>query len=189
MNTNAAIRHGYAHYRILLSELKTVPICPFYLQPKPNNASYLQGIVAVVHRTTNQNISLITEQNASKRSHFEIKLRARHLCEEPFFRFESDGPPHHNNIETIPLPERQVTTPHFHMFNEDGLWIAYKTPVLNDAGQAAAIRGDINLGLAHFAQESNLRNPKGGMPVVAEPQPSLLPQDDTDPLAGKSFAP
>ena len=129
------------------------------------------------HSNYSGNIYLIASVKRNDIKFFQFKLKCKEICANPFFRFDSDGGTHRNYIDSIPLKEQQVPTPHFHLYNQDGLNIAYKTPSLLDDVQKKALE-DISLCLVHFFQESNI-NPESNTICEVQISPELLPFHDT----------
>ncbi len=66
---------------------------------------------------------------------------------------------------------QQVTTPHFHNYNSNGISIAYKTDQLKNERERVALE-DINLCVCHFCMEANLRVNPDEMPSI-----SILPNN------------
>ncbi len=181
---NLDVKNNYAFYVWLLEHLKVVISSPIYLSQKPDNVKYLLGDVGLT--CDKENLQLLAERNKATVTHYGIKIRALCLCPHPIMRFDSDGPTHSNNFESIPLSERQVTTPHFHRFNEDGFEIAYKTAFLT-AENEPNIQNDMNLGLRHFSEIGNVRCADNAFPTVEDAVPTLFDTLESDPLNGVSF--
>ena len=126
-------------------------------------------------------------QQKVSRQKFVPTLICKHLTSAPFFRFDSDGPAHRNISDEIPLSEQKVTTPHFNTFDKTGLSIAYKTETLKKEKEAKAIAENINFGVSHFFQESNI-NTDGNFPEIKLKIPELFGENiETDPLNGIDF--
>ncbi|HWJ26025.1 MAG TPA: hypothetical protein VNS32_05750 [Flavisolibacter sp.] len=113
--------------------------------------------------------------------YYGIKLRYEHLCPEPYFRFDSDGPTHRNKCPHIPLEDQSITTPHFNVFDVHGCYLAFKTPQLEDPGNCKAIVDDINFGVIHFCNQSNLRLNEDEFPEVTYPNLLGSIMDSSDP--------
>ena len=126
---NKEIKDQFDFFTELVKLEKIVLSKSIQLVPKKNNARWLTGQSVIQHKTISEDILLIVER--SKRdSKYGIKLRCPSLTNEPFFRFDSDGPAHRNDFPNIPLDEQSVTTPHFNSYEEDGKPIAYKNDIL-----------------------------------------------------------
>lgn len=94
--------------------------------------------------------------------------------DKAIFRFDADGATHYNDVdEALPLLKREITTPHFHKFNESGKEIAYKTEELHLHG--FEIQNDIHLGFSYFCDEAHVIDSKGD-PVKIINQQELFPE-------------
>lgn len=184
---NQKIRDDYSHYLEVINGLKTAQSPITLKKGAANNANWLGAQVKVRHETISSQIQFIAEKNVRLPTNFKFKLLAAHLAQEPVLRFDSEGASHRNDLDYIPLPERQVTTPHFHKFNEDGINIAYKTEALKSKGNAEAIITDVNFGMAHFATEAHLEDDDGKQPMLHEAQTVFPMPTNQDPVAGVNF--
>lgn len=104
-------------------------------------------------------------------------------------RYDTGGGTHKNDAPHIPLAEQSVTTPHFHKYDSNGYFLAYKTDLLNDPKQAEHLF-DIEFGFPYFCQEGNVcANDNHGVPEVRVFYDGVLPFefDNTDPLEGINF--
>jgi len=156
----------------LVNDEKIVLTEMIQLEPKKSNAKWLSGQSNVQHQTISEGIILLVER--SKRdSKYGIMLRCPSLTNEPFFRFDSDGPAHRNDFPDIPLEEQSVTTPHFNSFQENGKSIAYKNETLKKENEAKSIAEDINFGVSLFCMETNSKLEGGGFPSVVDKEPEL----------------
>src|SRR5690606_11377651 len=125
------IKDQFHFFTELVSVDKIVLTKTIQLESKKSNAKWLTGQSSIQHQTISDDIIFFVER--SKRdSKYGIKLRCPSLTNEPFFRFDSDGPAHRNDFPEIPLEEQSVTTPHFNSFREDGKPIAYKNETLKN---------------------------------------------------------
>lgn len=133
--TNKDIRDQFDYFTELLSVNKIALCKAIQLAPKRSNVKWFLGQSNIQHETINDDIILVVEQ--SKRdSKYGLKLRCPSLSDEPFFRFDSDGPAHRNHFPDIPLEEQSVTTPHFNSHNAAGKSIAYKIDTLKKETEA-----------------------------------------------------
>lgn len=170
--TNKDIRDHFDFFRELLSVSKIVLTKTIQLEPKKSNAKWLKGQCSVQHETINDDISFAVER--SKRdSKYGIKLRCPSLTDEPFFRFDSDGPAHRNDFPEVPLEEQSVTTPHFNTYKENGKPIAYKNDTLKNEKEAQIIAADVNFGVSLFCMESNIKLSTGDFPAVSDKAPEF----------------
>ena len=162
---NKEIKNNFKHYTDLVDGRKNVKKSPIVLDEKGNNIHYKKKNTSVTHTTEKDDINLIVESKIINKKDFKFKLRAKEYTEPPFFRFDSDGVTHRNNIPEIPLADQQITTPHFHKFDDKGREIAYKTKQLKTPTEAKALE-DINLCVSHFCNEGNLRYNVNDFPKI-----------------------
>jgi len=183
---NRDVKDQYPFYQELVKGKKTVLTSPIFLGVKPTNPYWLLGDSEVFHQTSDESITVLVERS-TRENKYGIKLRCKALTEQPYFRFDSDGPAHRNDDPAIPLDEQSVTTPHFNAYNSAGLPIAYKTDKLKQEAEAEAIVNDINFGLAHFCSETNMTLVDGNFPVVAEREPELGLEEVEELFKGVNF--
>lgn len=170
--TNKDIRDQFDYFTELLSVNKIALSKIIQLTPKRSNAKWCLGQSNIQHETISDDIILVVEQ--SKRdSKYGLKLRCPSLSEEPFFRFDSDGPAHRNHFPDIPLEEQSVTTPHFNSYNAAGKPIAYKNETLKKESEAQIIVEDINFGVSLFCMETNTKLTTGEFPIVVDKEPEI----------------
>lgn len=100
-------------------------------------------------------------------------MRCKNLSEEPFIRFDSDGPSHRNTDPSIPLENQIISTPHFNTFDSSGRSIAYKSEKLLVKEESDAIVNDINFGVAHFCIETNTSLNDGNYPEIIDKSPEI----------------
>jgi hypothetical protein len=182
MRVNVNVKQNYGAYMRIVAALKRATALPLVLAAKPNKGRVFGSLS--LDSEVSEKLHVDADKNVKNVSHYGVKLRARELCGEPLLRFDADGAAHHNQFDHIPLAERQVTTPHFHRFNEDGIEVAFKTAALSDPATLRSIHQDMNVGFRHFAAEANIQAESAIL--VVEEQMSLLPTD-SDPTAGVTF--
>lgn len=182
------IRDNYPLYTDLVQIRKHISERVLDLsEKKKTHNNYLAVNTILKHTVLPNEILFIVELKMTNYKYFLFKLRCTSLCDIPFFRFDSDGAPHRNYDETIPLHLQQITTPHFNSFNKDGLSIAYKTDKLKDDKERIALE-DISLCIVHFCYESNIRFPLEDFPSITIMAGTLqLPVTKDDPNAGVQF--
>lgn len=163
---NQSIKNDFKLFEDLCKKNKVIVEREIILKKKVNNANFLEGFSDVKHAICDKQINFVVEQRIIDKR-YGVKLKCSNFSNEPYFRFDSDGPAHRNNNPLIPLHEQKVSTPHFNSFDENGRSIAYKNDVLKDKKNADIIQKDINFGIALFCQESNATlNNQDGYPVV-----------------------
>lgn len=160
------IKENYSYYKNLLSERKSIFTEVIEINKIGNNHNTLESVVGVTHpNAIGDKMVLLVDVKVNNHDFFQFKLRYKSFIEAPFFRFDSDGETHRNKADGISLKESQITTPHFHKFNKNGIEIAYKTDKLLDPKESRALV-DINLCIIHFFHESNTRLKDDDFPEI-----------------------
>ena len=185
--TKIEIKENYGFYDNLLKKRKSIFTQLISISETGNNANTLEKSLQISHSELGSEIVLLVDVKVSNHNFFQFKLRCKDLSQVPFFRFDSDGDAHRNYDEDIPLSQQQITTPHFHYFNDSGINIAYKTPQLLDDVEKQALE-DINLCIKHFCHECNLRYSQDDFPdVEILPGALKLKTIKDDPSSNVSF--
>lgn len=185
---NIEVKNDFKHYTELTYGEKLVKEKTILLEQKDTHKDWLSKTSNVEHKNIGDKIDLTVERKKSFYK-YGIKLTCKAFTKEPYFRFDSDGPAHRNKSNDIPLSEQKITTPHFNCFDKKGRAIAYKTDILKKEGDSKAIAENIEFGLSHFFQETNI-NQHGGkiVPVIELKVPELFVDNaETDPLNGVNF--
>lgn len=184
---NLDVRDNYEYFQELSYEEKNLVTNSIVLEEKKNNKDWLKQSVKIDHSTINENITLIVEKKQSLYK-YGIKLHCPNFTEKPYFRFDSDGPAHRNKTE-LPLSEQIITTPHFNTYDEKGQEFAYKSKTLKSEKDAQAIIDNLDFGISHFFQETNIKTEgKTEYPEIKVNEPELFEiEPKTDPLNGIDF--
>lgn len=159
------VKEDYSYYKRLLSERKSIFSEVIEINEVGNNANTLEFQEVVEQELLASKMLFIVNVKLDNYKFFQFKIRSKEYIPYPFFRFDSDGDTHRNRVDGVTLVENVVTTPHFHKFNEVGTEIAYKTDKLLNEKEAKALE-DINLCIAHFFHEANLRVKENSFPQV-----------------------
>ena len=185
---NLEIKNDFDRFDSLVKTEKHIKSDRIHLRQKQNNKNWLTNSTEVYHPDENP-LNLTTEkQNFCTK--YAIKLQCVELTKTPFIRFDSDGPAHRNKENSIPLKEQLITTPHFNSFNEQGNSIAYKTPELEKKAESQAIVNNMEFGLNHFFNETNIKNANTStiVKVGVGEEPTLFEDfDESDPLTNVDF--
>lgn len=163
------IRDNYTFYNSLLKERKSIFQEVIEISEVGNNVNFLETVKDVQHISDKKVMHFIVNVHVKNHKFFQFKLRCKDLSQRPFFRYDSDGDTHRNYDENIPFSEQQVPTPHFHFYNDKGVNIAYKTTQLLNEAERKALE-DINLCIAHYCNEANIRWKEEDFPSI-----SILP--------------
>lgn len=88
---------------------------------KPSNKKWL------VHRLLVEQLTILgyrselhTEVGLKQNGNFKFLLFASRFTKIPLANYDSRGITHRNSFLAVPLPEQQVTTPHFNRYNSQG---------------------------------------------------------------------
>lgn len=181
-NQELRVKNNFRYYQSIKQHEKTLKTSIVFVS-KSKNIGTDTGFVDICSDVSKE-LSLAVSVKQKALRTFSFKIIDNSLMSRPCYRFDSDGPPHYNIIEGVPLKKRRVDTPHFHEFNQEGIEFAYKTNVLER--QEDYILSDRSFALAHFAHEENIRCDKP--PEICK-DGELFPPDDIieDPLLGESF--
>jgi hypothetical protein len=175
------VRDHFPYYSSLKDTEKTINSTTILLEERGNHKGRAIGFTPL-HCTTSSALLLVVEANVNVKNDFQFKIIDENLMRRPCFRFDSTGLPHFNLLD-IPLLERVVKTPHFHIFTKEGIEIAYKTDILNKNEQIFLNCSE--LALSYFFQEENILFKKS--PEIVVSGQLLPPETDVDPLEGESF--
>lgn len=181
------IRDKYDFYNKLLAERKSVFESVIDISGIANNSNFLENNTSISHESIQVDIDFIVNVKINNSTYFQFKLRCRELSDTPFFRFDSDGETHRNYSNDIPLREQSISTPHFHKYNQRGACMAYKTDRLLNEKESKALE-DINICIAYFCHESNVRLNQDDFPTVTI-RSKEIPLDFSviDPLSNIKF--
>ncbi|HCQ13760.1 hypothetical protein [Flavobacterium sp.] len=169
---NKEIKNQFDFFNELVYTDKIISDNEVIMHPKKSNAFWLNGQSNVQHSTISEDIIFMIEQ--SKRDNkYGIKLRCTNFINEPFFRFDSDGPAHRNEDPNIPLDEQLIKTPHFNSFDESGNYIAYHNDTLKKENEAIIIANDINFGISLFCMETNSKLKDNNFPTLVQLIPEI----------------
>lgn len=185
---NYEIKNDYDRFKRLVKNEKEIKSDHIHLRQKQNNKNWLTNSTEVYHPDENP-LNLTTEKQKFC-TKYAIKLQCVELTKTPFIRFDSDGPAHRNKENSISLKDQLVTTPHFNSFNEQGNAIAYKTPELKKESDSEAIANNIEFGLNHFFNETNIKNSNPSTIVkvgVGDDLKLFDDFDESDPLTNVDF--
>ena len=177
---NTVIKSNFDYYQAIASTEKKLVDPVIIISKRHDHVTRDKGEIPL-KSTLPASLKLEVEASNISSQDFKFKIFDRALMPQPCYRFDSDGEAH-NNLGDIPLQERQVTTPHFHKFNESGVEIAYKTAELNKISASL----DRKLGLSIFAAEENISY--DSIPDIRRDEELIPPENVvTDPLQGEQF--
>lgn len=180
------IKNNYGFYSSLCNEQKLADGSLIQIIKPGNNKNILEVPITVWHSRFPNSIKLLVAVKKHNYKFFQLKLRCKDLCRQPFFRYDSDGDTHRNYGEDIRLEDQQVTTPHFHYYNEQGVNIAYKTSALLKEETRKALE-DIDICINHFFDEAKIISTSGNINVEIQPGLLSFPVSEVDPNHNVNF--
>ena len=186
---NTEIKTNFEKYEKLLEGDKNCEKKIIILDEIKNNHSDTRlKSSKVEHSTIKMDMELLVESKIDNKRSFKFKLRAKDLTGEPFFRFDSDGLSHLNNIPLTPLNELKIDTPHFHKFDNEGRNIAYQTDSLKNTTTREILLNDVSLCMAHYCDESKTYYNSEYIEIIQKPISELdLDIDNFNPLNGVDY--
>lgn len=183
---NKIIRDNYPKYCSLIDEEKILAKSKMALdEEKASRPDIKEKSMPAYSENISEDLTFTVQQKKNEDTDFKFILRCRPFCEQPFFRYDSNGPSHRNSNLPIPIDKQQVPTPHFHRFHADGKEIAYKTDILKNEEQARALE-DISICVFHFLQEAHVKFEN--FDLISKP--GVLPfkkEESIDPLENVQF--
>lgn len=116
---------------------------------------------------------------------YSFQIRSDKFKDQVVLRFDEGDATHRNNIPGLPIDQQSVTTPHFHRYNEQGYFIAYKTEELKTVAQTSL---GIEDGFDIFLREAKIGRTVAA-PLIQISENGIIQMNfqQTDPLAGVNF--
>lgn len=158
-------------------------------EPKGNHVTSLYAKEPLASSVSFGNTFLTCEVRNKDRKDCSFQILSDRFKAGVVLRYDTGGGTHKNDAPHIPLAEQSITTPHFHRYDSNGFFLAYKTDLLNDPKQVEHLF-DIEFGFPYFCQEGNMRsNPTCDIPKAEVFRDGELPfeYEDNDPLEGINF--
>ena len=111
---------------------------------------------------------------------YSFQIISNKIKDRVLVRFDECNGVHRNNNPSIPLQEQEITTPHFHKYDNGGYFIAYKTNELTPYNNKPL---NIETGLSIFCNEENIISSDGALINIQVSEEGMLPfKCDEDPL-------
>ena len=158
-------------------------------KPKANHRTSLYSCEPLSSDVPFGNTSMTCEVRNKDNRDCSFQILSDELKKNVVFRYDTGGGTHRNNVPYIPLEEQSITTPHFHKYDTNGCFLAYKTNLLKDPKQAEHLF-DIEFAFPYFCQEGKVyANDKHDTPDIQVVEDGRLPFDEVeiDPLDGINF--
>ncbi|MFA6201418.1 MAG: hypothetical protein WC679_13535 [Bacteroidales bacterium] len=102
------------------------------------------------------NVTLNGEIRNSDKKDYSFYILTDIIKSRVVFRYDTGDGVHKNDVPYIPLSQQSIDAPHFHHFNKDGYFLAYKTDKLTIKGEVDAL-SDIDFGFPYFCQEVGIK--------------------------------
>lgn len=116
---------------------------------------------------------------------YSFQISTDKIEKKSLARLDEGNGVHRNNIPYIPLAEQEITTPHFHRYDSEGRFVAYKTDSLKSYKEKPL---EIEEGFRIFCDEEKITSIDGSLTRIEIKEDGALPLDyDDDPLAGIKF--
>lgn len=176
------IMHDYVEFMDVDKRIDLPVVISEHKKNHPSSLYYRSQLSAVF---SFGNTSFDCEIRDRDTLNYSFQIRSDRFKEQVVLRFDEGFSTHKNNIPGIPLQEQSVTTPHFHRFNEDGYFIAYKNEQL---AHITTYPMSIEDGFDVFLQEAKIAD-GGKSPRILILNDGMLSMNiqPTDPLAGVNF--
>ena len=176
-------------YNHFMNSSKKVETPIVVSKPKINHKTSLYSESMLIADYPLGNSYFTCEVRNGNKKDCSLQIISNAIKKVVLFRYDSNGPTHKNSLPHIPLSEQIVTTPHFHKYDNNGFFIAYKTDLLKDSKHSIPLR-DIEFGFPYFCQEGNITSVSSEeLPTLQVIKEGELPfdYDDIDPLDGIIF--
>ncbi len=117
-------------------------------------------------------------------NNYSFQILSNILSNKVLARLDEGNGTHRNNCKDIPLDQQMVTTPHFHKYDTNGRFIAYKTKELEIKSSPLPIQE----GFQMFCQEEKITSNNDLAVSIEVQENGVLPfEPDNDPLNGIAF--
>ena len=159
-------------------------------EPKGNHGTSLYSSHPLYSSEVFGNATMTCEVRNGDHRDCSFQILTDVFKERVAFRYDTGGGTHRNDVPYIPLEEQSITTPHFHRYDSNGYFLAYKTDLLNNEEQAKHLF-DLEFGFPYFCQEGKIcADTNHDLPEIQVIKEGFLPfkeEDETDPLEGIKF--
>lgn len=176
-------------YNSFMNSMKSVSTPVVVSEYKENHKTSLYTKKELISDVPFGKTSLTCEVRNGDNKDCTFQIISDAFCSRVVFRYDTGGGTHKNDAPGIPLAEQSVTVPHFHKYDSNGYFLAYKTDILNDPKNSDPLF-DIEFGFPYFCQEGNISADRNNeLPEIKLMRDGFLPFpfDNEDPLEGISF--
>lgn len=189
LKQNKEILQKYKEYEEFMNSGKTVCSPIIVSNPKGNHGTSLYSKHPLQAEIPFGNAFMTCEVRNGDHRDYSFQILSDAFTERVVLRYDTGDGTHKNNAPHIPLAEQSVTTPHFHKYDSNGYFLAYKTDLLQDPKQAKFLF-DVEFGFPYFCQEGriNSTDSRHDIPEIQIRDGNLpFKEDDIDPLEGINF--
>ena len=172
-------------YNLFMDSAKKIDTPLNVSKVKGNHRSSLYEEVDLISEENFGETSLVCEVRDKNKYNYSFQILTDSIKNRVISRFDEGNGTHKNNCDDIPLAEQMVTTPHFHRYDENGRFIAYKTYELKQLGTTPIKIAD---GFKSFCSHLNISCNNNIEPTIEVVEAGALPLEfDNDPLNGINF--
>jgi hypothetical protein len=128
---NAEIKGDSATFKCLVNDRKHTTEKILYLdkaKPSRPDTNYYDQQLSHAARP----VRLIIEARQNVKTCFRFNPHYEEYTKVPYIRFDSHGAAHRNSDKSLSLPKQRIRTPHFNMYDTDGVELAYRTNELEN---------------------------------------------------------
>lgn len=185
MKKNAELLKLMSEYSLFMSSKKQMEM-PFVVShEKPNHKTSLYKEQSLTTTGILGNITIDCEIRNKDPHNYSFQILSDKLASKILARFDEGNGTHRNNLPNIPLSDQQVTTPHFHKYDEMGRFVAYKTPSI---GIDIPKKLSIYKGFCLFCNEESILSSNNEQIYISVQEAGTIPFDlNEDPLSGINF--
>ena len=172
-------------YNLFMSAKKQTQMPVVVREEKPNHKSSLYLEQEMGSDVRFGRAMFDCEIRNKNRQNYSFQISSDKIEQKSLARLDEGNGVHRNNIPHIPLAEQEITTPHFHKYDSDGRFVAYKTNALKEYNKNPL---KIEDGFRLFCNEEKISSFDGSPLIIEINENGVLPMDyDSDPLAGVNF--
>ena len=184
LKVNSELLRIMDDYNLFMSSEKKTEMPIIVSKEKPNHKTSLYKEQLIECDISFGETKMDCEIREKNPSNFSFQLVSNKLSNRVIARLDEGNGVHRNNLPHIPLAEQQVTTPHFHKYDDSGFFIAYKPASLD----AYENRLNIKEGLHVFCEEEKIESLNDNTVEILIKEDGVFPfEHDKDPLNGIMF--
>lgn len=172
-------------HNLFMSNKKQTTMPLLVSKEKPNHKTSLYVEQTLLADSSFGETSIDCEVRDKNPLNYSFQILSNRINNRVIARLDEGNGVHRNNLPHIPLAEQEVTTPHFHKYDKNGYFVAYKTDALSAYDEKPL---DIEEGLRLFCEEEKIESSNSDLVDIQIKEEGALPiPQDTDPLNGIMF--